>query len=381
MGLLDKIIDLGVDKLEQASGKMVDKVGDKITERKEKKQASKDESQEMSDGFGIDEGFGLDEDNTEDVSRTRFSKRKEDKRHKRLRKAEEKFVKSLEKEGLRDEKIINIQNQDIDTQQADMIKNNVEINEFNRSASLQRVVQMENMRKATIMENEKIIEHNNDILDRQEAVLKKEKANSNSGFNFYKVKDLMEENTMTFVSVVDEVGMVPNVAYNLDYDGNKIIRVHNRNVDDLCINLKQNRVFAKLIEDKTSIVCIVGNPHVTDFEIGILVTDPNFGAVMFTRYKSPDIYLYDVGDRMIKEKLIGYNQRPDIKLSKSFVKLAFSSAICIDLTHGIMSAEDLEMYDSMCKENELGKENLNRLLSALGITISGIKKLSGNTVE
>lgn len=261
----------------------------------------------------------------------------------------------------------NRQNIEFNRQQSKFQKNMEEYKIIESDAQLKTIIAKENLREQKILENEQILQRNEAILDEQDAQIRKEKTSGAYEFNFYKLKEVMQDTSLTFVKALNKAGMVPNVYYNLDYENNKICRIHNRNSDDICKNLKQNKVVAKLIKDEKAITCLVGKPYETEFEIGLLVYDIDFGVILFTRYKDYNKYIFDVGKRLQKSGLIGNGKRVDVKLSKSFVKVAFNSAIRIDLDRGITNEDDMNAYTEMCEYNKIAEEKISHLLHAIGV--------------
>ena len=291
-------------------------------------------------------------------------------RDRRILEKKKKIQQELEEKDIRLSMDENRQRMTLEKQQIEFEKKQEEHRLINEDLALKDMIANENLREQRILENERVLQRNEAILDEQEDIIRRERTTRNSEFNFYKLRDIIKEENHTFVEALNKTGMIPNVHYNLDYEGNKICRIHNRNSDDVCANLKQNKVFAKLIKDEKAITCIVGKPYETDFEIGILTCDFDFGAILFTRYKEPDKYIFDVGNRLEQGGLIGYGQMANIKLSKSFIKVAFNSAIKIDLDKGITNEEDMNMYIELCKNNEVAKEKLKYLLHALGVKVN-----------
>lgn len=187
-------------------------------------------------------------------------------------------------------------------------------------------------------------------------------------FSFYTVKDLIIQGA-TLYEALDMAGCYINTKYPLTRQGNQFIRLNTIEVDNCCTNVDQNMAYEELITTGNAVVMAVSNIEGSVYSIGLLVYNAAFGIILLKLDRELDSYITNLGKvlRSACNSGVDYNI-PRIALSKSFVKVAFTSALCVNILTGIETPEDLEMLAELKKLNPRGYFILTKLIhSDLGI--------------
>lgn len=161
------------------------------------------------------------------------------------------------------------------------------------------------------------------------------------GFNFYKVGDMIRQGASLKQAMVG-AGCIKNAKYRLDYDGRSFIVIDYEHVDCVCNGSKQNMAFDMLDHNNTFLL-VTGFDNVTNYSTCVLHYLPGFGVFLFKKDRFMDQFPTKLGKMLYKKKFLNCKNRFDtIALSKTFVKIPFITAVCINMDRGIESPEDLE---------------------------------------
>ena len=196
---------------------------------------------------------------------------------------------------------------------------------------------------------------------------KVEKPNS-KGVNFYTVKEYIDSGKSLNEALVG-AGFKLWEEYKLDYGNKRFMLIEPNNLDNVCINIKQNYMIDRY--NPNNKVCMLvysvdGQGRVGSISICLLVYIVGFGVVLLKSDKALDSYCNETGIRLYESTLnnranMGYTK---VALSKSFIKIAFNRAICINMLSGIEDSEDRQSI-SQISANEA--KEIKNFLGVVGV--------------
>lgn len=161
-------------------------------------------------------------------------------------------------------------------------------------------------------------------------------------FSFYKVADMIRKG-MTLREAMVGAGCIKNAKYRLDYDGRAFIVVDDEHIDSICNTSKQNMAFDN-IDKNSRILMVTGLDNMTNYSVCLLYYIPEFGVILFKKDQYADEFPTKLGGMLYKKKMMNCKNRFDtIALSKTFIKIPFITAVCVNMDKGIESPMDVEM--------------------------------------
>lgn len=167
-------------------------------------------------------------------------------------------------------------------------------------------------------------------------------------FNFYKVAELLRKKA-TLREAMTGAGCIKNAKYQLDYDGRAFIVIDDEHIDSCCSHAKQNMAFEGL-DKNNKLVIVTGFDNRTNYSAGMLLYKPEFGVILFKKDRYVDEYPTKLGKMLKRKKMMNCGNRFDtIALSKTFAKIPFITAVCVNVDRGIESPLDREELEMNCK--------------------------------
>lgn len=187
------------------------------------------------------------------------------------------------------------------------------------------------------------------------------------GFNFYKVKDNLESGLNLKDSFM-AAGCVVNNIYKLDYSGRGFLRLRDEEVDNVCLNARQNITMNEYLKSGNATVVLVGVPNTKIYSIGLLIYNREFGFILIKTDRDYDSYVTELVYKMEENGMFnGDGFDIGLPLSKTFVKIAGSGAFCYNTQRGLESEEDYGMFKEMQDMNRNAAVELNNVLKSLGL--------------
>lgn len=169
-------------------------------------------------------------------------------------------------------------------------------------------------------------------------------------FNFYKVAEILRRKA-TLKEAMIGAGCIKNAKYQLDYDGRAFIVIDDEHIDSCCNFAKQNMFLENWNKDN-KIVLVTGFDNRTNYSVCTLLYIPEFGVILFKKDRYVDEYPTKLGKMLQRKKMMNCGNRFDtITLSKTFMKIPFITAICVNMDRGIESRIDLETLQATCQIN------------------------------
>lgn len=186
------------------------------------------------------------------------------------------------------------------------------------------------------------------------------------GFNFYKVRDNLDSG-LTLKDALDAAGCIENNQYKLDYGGRGFIRLPDEEIDNVCLNVRQNMILIEYLKGNNAVVLLTGFPHQFIYSIGILIYDRDFGFLLIKHDRDYDSYPTGIVYKMEKNNLFEGRTYDEVALCKTYIKIAGKGAICYNINHGLEMKEDYKLFKEMANMNPIAAEKVNYLLQSLGL--------------
>lgn len=186
-------------------------------------------------------------------------------------------------------------------------------------------------------------------------------------FNFYKVKDNLAKG-MNLQSALDAAGCFENCQYKLNYGGMGFMRLPNKEVDNVCLNVRQNMFLNRYLDSKNGTVVLVGMPNVYIYSIGALLYDRDIGFILLKNDRIYDEYVTDIVYKMECHGMFNGERYEYFPLSKTYVKIAGAGAFCYNMQNQCLeNDEDYNLFIEMSQMNPYALNKLNSLLDTLGL--------------
>lgn len=186
------------------------------------------------------------------------------------------------------------------------------------------------------------------------------------GFNFYKVKDNLESH-LTLKESLDAAGCIENNQYKLDYGGRGFLRLPDEEVDNVCLNVRQNIILLEYLKANNAVVVLTGFPNQFIYSVGVLIYDIDFGFILIKHDRGYDSYPTSVVYRMEKHGMFNGNSFDTLALCKTYIKIAGRGAFCYNINTGLEMQEDYRLFREMVQMNPIGAQKMNYLLESLGL--------------
>lgn len=166
-------------------------------------------------------------------------------------------------------------------------------------------------------------------------------------FNFWKVKEFLNQG-LTLQSALVAAGAQKNVEYDLDYQGRSFVWLMDDTLDNACISIKQNMALINAIQTEQAAIVATGWNKRASFSIGSLIYDPGFGFILIKNDRYSNTYVNHEADILMDSNKINDQLGFDtIALSKTFMKNAVTSAVCINTGRGIETQEDMDLLNQL----------------------------------
>lgn len=215
--------------------------------------------------------------------------------------------------------------------------------------------------------NEHIDYENKQRIELVEKKQYEHKYGSEDGFSFRKVKNEMSNNHTSILNAVDKAGMIRNVQYRLNTDNAGIIRLNEKTIVEMACCVKQHLYLEDEQERGNITTCLIGVKGRTNFSVAMLIADPDivsgFGVVVLKRDKTSEQYVTDLSTKMTKAKMLGLNNYYEFNASKSFLRYAFPSAVCMDYNTGSITTEDKKELNNLQKENNRAYKEIDKWMN------------------
>lgn len=234
-----------------------------------------------------------------------------------------------------------------------------------------------NEQQITMNANREIDKHKQELMQQ---VLDNEKARQeelnrtivDESFNFYKVGELLKAGK-TLKNALLGAGCRENFAYKMDHQGRVFIRLPDEACDNVCFSVKTNMLLRDYIEKGNGFVAAVGFPEQTTLSIAAIIYDREFGFMMLKTDRYINTF---VDDTILLLNEFGYmNDKlgfDRISLSKTFMKVAVTSAVCINMEVGIETEEDFNQLKQMFQYNKVAWQRFLKALEYFDIHLEGI---------
>lgn len=185
-------------------------------------------------------------------------------------------------------------------------------------------------------------------------------------FNFYKVAELIR-NGKSLRDAMIGAGCIKNAKYRLDYDGRALVVIDDEHIDCVCNNSRQNMAF-DMLEKNNKVVLVTGFDNMTNYSTCLLYYIPKFGVILFKKDRFIDQYPTKLGKLLQKRNMMNCGNRFDtIALTKTFVKIGFMNALCVNMDRGIEMKEDLEALQLSCQVVPESMQIFKKICHNLGV--------------